>query len=859
MYYLVITLCCLWFSCDAMSHEIYNNKLRFQYGVNFKYNGVLHQNLARVWIVTRFHMPKIEDFDLPQKSFLPDCDFDLNKEGLSHTWTDKNDYLTGWLTTMCAAVSPQLQLLQKKERFYRAEVRRMIKDEIYEAIPDLESAGRVKRFSGLIPAIAGLVTLAVESLSGYLQHKRNQAMANAMSAFQKSNEGTLNQLNRYKSDLLLYGQFNVNCTEKIIETLNDMYTRQTFVEEIVSNLTADWPRRYLSREAGVSLYASHLAIYLSTVNEKFVKLHQELRYSLDKLLNDIKILSEGRLPINMIPPSMLNKFTNEVKKELVKSHPDYTLALPHTSYYYDMKLVTFGIDDTGDLIVTFPIFIKPVHSQPLILYEIETNHMPIDDLNPLLDSYSRVNINKPYIAANDHNYIQLRWQELHMCKVIQKDYFCEEMFMVKHANMHTCESTLFYDMPPHLVDKFCEFNFYLDKEVPPSVLDGGAQMILANLEKDTNLHCIKQIQNPLPGNAYLLTNRSLLCLCAIETGKAYIPPDIGACMDAKTLPKFEFTENLAFKTVYRELFSEARKLNASLPALPSEEMPSAAQPPPFPITLSESTVPKQITTLRQWAQYYNDTLHNASQHVDAVNISEAVTKYITEVTSLTVDQSKISALVIVCCLISLIIYIAWLSVKFRKLQTLVATMAINEKLPLSMAWNSFDATEKEPVVCHCQNVPITWILAIITMMGFLIYLYKWWKRMYLCKGFKFSKTLEVYCVFCNDYRYVPIKLISAPGHLHFLSLENNLTLDQVTLKREIFWDTLSFQWQDTILKYKGNKLSLPLTVVVPLQDKIRLRHIMTKDFSLFLLVKHGKEWKNLMTNNVSTSPEGNLV
>ena len=89
MYYLVITLCCLWFSCDAMSHEIYNNKLRFQYGVNFKYNGVLHQNLARVWIVTRFHMPKIEDFDLPQKSFLPDCDFDLNKEGLSHTWTDQ--------------------------------------------------------------------------------------------------------------------------------------------------------------------------------------------------------------------------------------------------------------------------------------------------------------------------------------------------------------------------------------------------------------------------------------------------------------------------------------------------------------------------------------------------------------------------------------------------------------------------------------------------------------------------------------------------------------------------------------------------------------------------------------------------
>ena len=34
------------------------NKLNFGYGVNFKFNGEIHNNLDRVWVVQRFNLPK---------------------------------------------------------------------------------------------------------------------------------------------------------------------------------------------------------------------------------------------------------------------------------------------------------------------------------------------------------------------------------------------------------------------------------------------------------------------------------------------------------------------------------------------------------------------------------------------------------------------------------------------------------------------------------------------------------------------------------------------------------------------------------------------------------------------------------
>ncbi len=42
------------------------------------------------------------------------------------------------------------------------------------------------------------------------------------------------------------------------------------------------------------------------------------------------------------------------------------------------------------------------------MYEIETVHVPVPDRNHKANSYTKVQIHKPYIAAGDDYYIQLR-------------------------------------------------------------------------------------------------------------------------------------------------------------------------------------------------------------------------------------------------------------------------------------------------------------------------------------------------------------------------------------------------------------------------------------------------------------------
>ena len=106
----------------------------------------------------------------------------------------------------------------------------------------------------------------------------------------------------------------------------------------------------------------------------------------------------------------------EVKKVLQTKNKDYELVLTQLYLYYDMKLVTFGIDEERNLIIQFPVFVQPYTQKWLNLYQIETVPVPILDKNKQVDLYTQLKIDRPYIAVNSETYISLRSQELATCK-----------------------------------------------------------------------------------------------------------------------------------------------------------------------------------------------------------------------------------------------------------------------------------------------------------------------------------------------------------------------------------------------------------------------------------------------------------
>ena len=146
-----------------------------------------------------------------------------------------------------------------------------------------------------------------------------------------------------------------------------------------------------------------------------------------------------------------------------------------------MKLVTFGIDKDRNLIIQFPIFVQPYTQQPLILYQLETVPVPIIDDNPNAQSYTELNIKKPYIALNSETYINIQQQELATCKRVGYEFYCEELFVVRHKTIHSCKSTIYFDLDTEIIKQNCNFLFYYNKtDITPAVLDSGNENILPN-------------------------------------------------------------------------------------------------------------------------------------------------------------------------------------------------------------------------------------------------------------------------------------------------------------------------------------------------------------------------------------------
>ena len=108
-----------------------------------------------------------------------------------------------------------------------------------------------------------------------------------------------------------------------------------------------------------------------------------------------------------------------------------------------MKFVTFGIARKRNLFIQFPIFVQPYTQQPLILYQLEMVPVQIMDKNTKADSYTHLQITKPYIALNTKAYINIRQQELATCKKIGNAFYCKEPFVVRHKSIYSCKNTFF--------------------------------------------------------------------------------------------------------------------------------------------------------------------------------------------------------------------------------------------------------------------------------------------------------------------------------------------------------------------------------------------------------------------------------
>ena len=149
-------------------------------------------------------------------------------------------------------------------------------------------------------------------------------------------------------------------------------------------------------------------LFLRIIQDKYISLYRELVTQLHTYVFAIRVLAKGYLPNTVLTPKKLQRIW---QKLLHHTNPDYTLVLDRLHLYYDIQLVTFGINKDMNLVIQFLIFIQLYAQKPLILYQLETVLVLILDRNIEAQSYTHLRIKKPYLALNLEKYISPTNQE----------------------------------------------------------------------------------------------------------------------------------------------------------------------------------------------------------------------------------------------------------------------------------------------------------------------------------------------------------------------------------------------------------------------------------------------------------------
>ena len=190
MAFLFLLLVALVYGTSAVSimPELKQNMLRFGYGVNFRYEGMLAHSFDRFYVVTRIEIPKVSDLNLTVFQFDYNCSHVTNIE--KDTKFKIPSTIKDMFRVYCKNIIPYMYLYKHQVEYYEKMAYNILEKDIGLILPKFgnietnEHSKCLKRqiISALISRFIGL---AFEGISSYLQHKSEKALQQAMNMMNK--------------------------------------------------------------------------------------------------------------------------------------------------------------------------------------------------------------------------------------------------------------------------------------------------------------------------------------------------------------------------------------------------------------------------------------------------------------------------------------------------------------------------------------------------------------------------------------------------------------------------------------------------------------------------------------------------
>ena len=293
-----------------------HNKLNFGYGINFKYNGEVHNNLDRVWVVKRFNLPKELHLSFRGLKYGLDCEYenihkqlDALKEKHGSIPAEKSKRLD-FMKEVCRQTKPMLNAMSVGAIQYQKVIEKLVNQDLHHALHSLSvvdeiryrryaianenkfnhtshkpnlrhvnfktandsTTGRTKRgIFAFLPVLGKVATIAVEALGSYLQNKRNKAIAKALEAIQSGRFLERNHLYNLEKDFVMYGEYEVQSTDGLIKLLSNLNNRTVSLENMLNGKFKQVTDRYLENYRGTEIYTHQVSMYVQAMTERYIR------------------------------------------------------------------------------------------------------------------------------------------------------------------------------------------------------------------------------------------------------------------------------------------------------------------------------------------------------------------------------------------------------------------------------------------------------------------------------------------------------------------------------------------------------------------------------------------------------------
>ena len=109
----------------------FHNRLRFGYGVNFKFNGLLHNNLDRIWVISRMAIP---DYHLYRSVPLPPSNFSCSLNLDNNIKLDSRERISH-LERICLSSMPMYSHIVDKSMYLRSKVMHLLGNDLQHILP----------------------------------------------------------------------------------------------------------------------------------------------------------------------------------------------------------------------------------------------------------------------------------------------------------------------------------------------------------------------------------------------------------------------------------------------------------------------------------------------------------------------------------------------------------------------------------------------------------------------------------------------------------------------------------------------------------------------------------------------------